>query len=223
MKRLAVSFLMIFLLTISAVYASDFTISTDKTTDYPFYATHTDYITVTINNPLQEDWFTVTALGVPTDWVTAEQSIVKIPAMSSGMVRLVVSPSKDARPNIYKYFLKVTRLSTGSVQQEELLINVVQVTSAIVKDLSLSCRSCMGSVNVSGTVINVGSKPLTLSLAFNYGDRQNGFDVGTLAVDGERDFDKALDLEGMSPGTYSVDVSLIDNERHSQVRGEHVV
>lgn len=213
MKKALVSFFILFLLTVPSVLAADFSIGMDKTPDSPFYATKTDYITLTINNPLQEDWFTVSVVGVPKDWVTIDtsSSIIKIPGASSGSVKIKVSPSRDAIPNIYQYFLKVTRLSSKDYVETPLLINVVQVTSAILSDISTSCTSCIDSVDVSGKIINVGSKTLDLSLVFKYDDTQKTLAVGKVDSNEKKDFQTTLDLKGMNPDTYGIGITLVDN------------
>lgn len=210
MKKLIISFFIMFSFLFQAVYASDFSMSVDKSTDYPFYATKTDYITVIINNPLSEDWFTLSVIGVPSEWINAEQSLLRIPGMGSGSFRISIKPSRDAIPGIYRYFLKVTRVSSDDSEEQDLLVNIVQITSAILKDVSLSCNNCIDNVNVSGKVLNVGSKPLDLSLVFKYADRQKTVNIGKLDSNDKRDFQTSLDLKDIEPKNYNVDVMLID-------------
>lgn len=210
MKKLTISFLIMFSLLFQAVYAADFSINVDKGADYPFYATRTDYITVTINNPLSEDLFTIAVIGVPSEWINVESSILKVPGSGSGSIRIAVKPSRDAIPNIYRYFLKVSRVSSSDYEEQGLLLNIVQITSAILKDVSLSCTSCIDNVIVSGEVLNVGSKPLDLSLIFKYADIQKTVNVGKLDSNEQRKFETILDLKDMKPMSYDVDVLLVD-------------
>ena len=210
MKKLMISFLIMFSLLFQAVYAADFSISVDKSADYPFYATKTDYITLTINNPLSKDLFTISVIGVPSEWINAESSILEVPGSGSGFVRIAVKPSRDAIPSIYRYFLKVSRVSSGNYEEKDLLLNIVQITSAIIKDVSLSCTSCIDNVIVSGEVLNVGSKPLDLSLIFKYADIQKTVNIGKLDSNEQRDFETSFDLKDMSPMNYDVDILLVD-------------
>ena len=210
MKKLFISFLVTFTLLLQIAFAADFSINVDKKTDYPFYATKTDYITLTINNPSNEDWFTISLIGVPKEWVTAQNSIIKVPRMGSNSVKIEVSPDKVAIPNIYQYFLKVTRISSGDELEKTLLLNIVQVTSAIMKDISLSCKTCLDKVDISGKVINVGSRDLDLALVLKYANQQKTIALGKLYYGEKRDFQTSIDLKDMEPKDYDVDIILID-------------
>jgi len=209
MKKLLISFLIVFLLLLQITFAADFSINIDKKPDDPFYATKTDFITLTINNPLPEDWFTISVIGVPQDWVTAETSLLKVP-MGSNSMQIQVRPPRDAIPNIYQYFLKVTRISSGDAVEKNLLINIVQITSAILKDISLSCKSCLDEVDVSGKVINVGSRTLDLALVLKYANQQKTVNIGKLDVNEKREFQTSLDLKNMEPKDYNIDIILLD-------------
>jgi hypothetical protein len=211
MKKLLISFLIAFPLLLQIGFAADFSISIDKSTDYPFYATKTDYITLTINNPLPEDWFTISVIGVPQDWVTAKESLLKVPSMGSNSIQIEVKPSRDAIPNIYQYFLKVTRVGSRDEIEKPLLINIVQVTSAILKDVSLSCTTCLDKVDVSGKAINVGSRILDLALVLKYANQQKAVSIGKLDVGEKKEFQTSLDLRDMEPKDYDVEITLIDS------------
>lgn len=213
MKRVLIPFIL-FLFIIPSVLATDFSINLDVKQEY--FATKTDYVSLTVNNPLStlpEDWFTISVVGVPKEWVTVDMasSLLKVPGMGSGVVQIKVNPSRDAIPNIYQYFLKVTRVSSRDVIEKPLLINVVQVTSAILKDVSTSCTSCIDSVDVSGKIINVGSRTLDLSLVFKYGNVQKTVAIGKVDSSGNRDFQTTLDLKDMNPDNYNLDIILVDN------------
>jgi len=208
MKKLLFSFLIVFSLLFQMAYAADFSINVDMKPEY--YATKTDYITLTINNPLYEDWFTISVIGVPQEWVTSEKYILRVPAGGSDTTLIDVKPSRDAIPFIYQYFLKVTRVSSGDELEKSLLVNVVQVTSAILKDVSLSCKTCLDKVDVSGEVINVGSKNLDLALVLKYANQQKTVSLGKLDVGERREFQTSLDLKDMEPKDYDVDIILVD-------------
>jgi len=208
MKKVLLSFLIVFLILVQVVFAQDFSIDVDMKPEY--LATKTDYITLTINNPSYEDWFTINVLGVPQEWVLSEASLFRVPTFGSDKVLIKVSPSRDALPNIYQYFLKVVRVSTESTIEKSLLINVKQVTSAILKDVSLSCASCLDEVEVSGAVYNVGSKTVDVNLIIKIGNRQKTLNIGGIAITDMREFKETFSLEDMNPGSYNVDLNLVD-------------
>ena len=210
MKKLLFSFLIAFSLLLQLTLAADFSIDVDKKADYAFYATKTDYIKLTINNPLSEDWFTIALLGMPKEWVTQEEGVLKVPSGSSNFILIKVNPSRDALPNIYQYFLKVSGVSSGDYVEMPLLVNVVQITSAIMKDVSLSCKTCIDRVDVSGKIINVGSRNLNLALILKYGDQEKTVSLGKLDTGEKRDFTASLDLKDMDPKSYNIDIILID-------------
>jgi hypothetical protein len=68
----------------------------------------------------------------------------------------------------------------------------------------------LDKVDVSGKVINVGSRNLDISLVFKYGDRQKTVNIGKLGANENRDFQTTLDLKDLSPKDYNVDVLLVD-------------
>jgi hypothetical protein len=210
MKKLLFSFLIAFSLLLQLTLAADFSIDVDKKADYVFYATKTDYIKLTISNPLSEDWFTIALLGMPKEWVTPEEGVLKVPSEGSNFILIKVNPSRDALPNIYQYFLKVSRVSSGDYVEMPLLVNIVQITSAIMKDVSLSCKTCIDRVDVTGEIINVGSRNLDLALVLKYGDQQKTVSLGKLDTGEKRDFTTSLDLKDMDPKSYNIDIILID-------------
>jgi len=210
MKISILSFLLVSLVLTQIAFAQDFSIGLEIKEEY--LATHTDYVKLTISNPLQEDWFTIAVVGFPQEWVVAKESLLRVPTAGSGEVLIEVKPARDALPNIYQYFLKVTRPSTVSELERSLLINVKQITSAILKDISLSCETCLDEVTVSGTVHNVGSKLLTnLAITAKTANQQKTFPVERLGVLENKEFEITFSLEDMSPGDYNIDFNLIDD------------
>jgi hypothetical protein len=215
MKKLLIPFLISTLLLFQVALASDFSVSVDKDANYKFYAGMTDYVTLTISNQGQKGLFSVAIFGVPSEWVMPENqnSLMEIPSMSIGVTRIKVSPSRDAVPNVYKYYYKINRVgSSDSVSGEDskLLINVVQTTSAILKDVSLSCTVCTAKVDVSGKVMVFGAKPLDLTLVLKYGNFQKSVNIGSVDYTEIKDFETSLDLTDMTPNDYTLSTSLID-------------
>jgi len=209
MKRLVFSFLFSFLIFSSITLAQDFSIDLDIK-DY-YIATHTDYITLRINNPSYEDWFSISFIG-SEDWVQAETFSLRVPTAGSGETRIKVEPPKDVVPLLYpyQYFLKIKRISTGSVLEQSLLIRIKQITNAIIKDFKLSCSECTDKVDVSGTVYNVGSNPIDLSIVFKVGEQIKTLHIGWVNIFGKQDFQTSFSLEGWKPGDYTVEAELID-------------
>jgi hypothetical protein len=194
-------------------FAQDFTVSLDVKPEY--YATKTDYIKLTINNPSESDWFTIVVMGFPQEWVTTQTSILQVPAIGSNSMLIEVKPARDVLPGMFQYFLKVKSVNTGSEFEKNLLINIQQVTSAILKDVALSCETCIDNVDVSGTVYNVGSKDLDLTLVIKVADQQKIFSIGKLNVRDKKEFKTSFSLKDMSPGSYVMEFNLIDIEGKS--------
>jgi len=196
------------------VIAQDFSI--DLKIDEYYLAGRTAEIELTINNPiLREEWFTISVVGFPQEWVTAEESLLRVSPGGSGLVKIFVKPPKDVAPFIYQYFLKVTRVSTDSEIEKELLLDIRQVTSAIIKDLELSCEECLEEVIASGTILNVGSRTLDLTLIAKSGNQQKTIYIGKLDVLEKMSFETTFSLKDWLPGDYSFDLNLIDDVGNS--------
>ena len=208
MKRFLLSFLLVSLFLAQGVLAEDFSITVQQNPDY--YASMEDYITVTIYNPMFEDWFTTSIFGFPQEWADAEETLLRVPGAGFGTVNIKIFPSKDALPGIYQYFLKITRPSTDSVVEKPILLNVKQVTSAIIKDVSLSCLSCLEKVDVTGSVYNVGSQKVDVALVVKVGNVQKTIDIGKIAITDHRDFELSFPLEDVEPKGYEVELTLVD-------------
>ncbi len=211
MKKIVLSFLLTFLILSPITFAQDFSIDLDVKDFY--VATHTDYITLKINNPMFEDWFSIGLIG-PEDWVEAETFSLRVSTGGSEETRIKVEPPKDVVPLLYpyQYFLKIKRISTGSVLEKSILLKIKQITNAIIKDFKLSCSECIDKVDVSGTVYNVGSNPIDLSIIFKLGDQTKTLHIGFVNVFGKEEFETSFSLVGWKPGDYTVEAKLIDVE-----------
>jgi hypothetical protein len=214
MKRLILSFLAVTLVLTQMAFAQDFSISIEPSDlqHHDFFASHTEYITLTINNPMPEDWFNIIVFGFPQEWVFAKEFSLKVPSHGSNSVLIEVSPPRDAIPDEKEYLVKVTRRSTWSILEETMRINVKQVTSAILKDISLSCETCSDEIIVSGDVYNVGSKLLTnLAVVAKLSNQQKTFPIDRLGVLESKDFALSFSLDDMSPGDYDIDFNLVND------------
>ncbi len=208
MKRIIFVLTTLFLIS-NIVYAQDFSINLNIKPQY--LAGRTDYVTVKINNPLPEDWFVISLIG-PEKWIYTETSLLRVPSAGSNEFRIVVQPPKDVvpPPYPYQYFLKVKRVSTDSVLEKSILIKIVQTTSAILKDVSLSCETCLDKVSISGRVYNVGSKTLDLSVVIKVGEIRKTISIGKLHPFENKPFETTISLQNMEPKDYEVIINLID-------------
>ncbi len=209
MKNFLLSFLFISLFLSQVVLAQDFSITVDQEPEY--YANKEDYLNVIIYNPLFEDWFTISIFGFPQDWAVVEETLLKISSNGYGVVNVKVNPSKDALPGVYQYFLKVTRTTTNSEIEQPVLLTVKQVTSAILKDVHLSCTSCLDKLDVGGTVYNVGSKRVDVVLVAKVGNVQKTIDIGRIAITDKREFELSFSLKDFEPMQYNLELSVIDS------------
>jgi len=209
MKKLVTSFLLAFLTFSTIAMAQDFSINLDVK-DY-YIATHTDFITLKINNPLPMDWFSISLIG-PENWVETETSLLRVPSYGSEVMKIKVEPPKDVVPMLYpyQYFLKISRVGTDSVLEQSILVRVKQITNAIIKDFKLSCTECVDNIDISGTVYNVGSNPIDLSIIFKIGDQMKTVSIGFVNIYGKRDFQTSFSLKDMKPGEYKVEAKLVD-------------
>ncbi|MFQ6020526.1 MAG: hypothetical protein ACE5J4_00705 [Candidatus Aenigmatarchaeota archaeon] len=209
MKKIIFTFLIIFLFSIILVKAQDFTISLDV--DKEYYAGRTGIITLNINNPGPEQWFEVSVVGVPLEWVSPEYpGLIKIPASGSGSMNIYVKPAKDATSATYQYTLKITKSNTNEYLEEDFLIYVKQVTDAIVKDFSLSCISCKDKLTVSGTVENIGTRDLDLNVKLTMFDKEKIIPIGILEPYDTEYFQETYSLKDMEPHNYTVEVKVLD-------------
>ncbi len=214
MKLLILTFLVVFLTMQAVGLATDFSINT--TVDEKYFAGRTGLITLTITNPfLYADWFTVSALGVPQEWVAVENTTIKVFGDSSQNINIFVRPSKDATPFIYKYILRVSRVSISSAIEKELLIDVRQITSAIIRDFSTSCETCADQVTVSGTVQNVGTRLLNMTLDIKVAGQEQRIPIKEFSIQSQKPFEITFSLAGLSPNTYNAEVKLIDDTNNA--------
>lgn len=215
MKKVFLTFLFISMIMVQGVLAQDFSINYEDSMQKEYFATRIDYLSVKINNPLPESWFSTTIFGVPEEWVEVQEPLLRVPGYGTGVVLLKVEPSRDALPGIYQYFLKVERISTHSVIEQPILLNVRQVTSAIIKDVSFSCQKCMEKIDVSGSVYNVGSKKVDLVVVLKLAHMQKTINIGRISITDSKDFEASFYLEYLEPEDYNIEIELIDASGNS--------
>lgn len=210
MKILTLSFLVMFLILAISVRAQNFDITANVQDEYLAGRTYT--LNVIINNSGPDDWYSVSVLGTPPGWLSPESPSIRVSGGSSTTFKIFVQPSRDATPKTYNYVLTLTSTTTGEQVQKQLLINVQQVTSAVIKDFNVSCTSCQDSIVISGTVENVGTQPLDLDLLLTLGSEQRVVPIGTVSVLKQKQFEESIILGNFQPGNYVLDVKLRSEE-----------
>jgi hypothetical protein len=211
MKKLMLVVFLSFLMLIPGVLAATFTVDVSKESEY--LANRITKLTVIVNNYGPEDWFSVSVFGFPNEWISPSTPSIKVPFNGQGELSVDVHPSKDAAPTLYNYVVTMTRASDGEYVQKEFLIAVKQIYSSIIKDLKLSCFTCGNSIDVTGTVENVGTQPLDLTLEVSLLNDKRTIDIGTLDILKERGFTETFSLKDFSAGTYTISARLLSGDR----------
>lgn len=189
-----------------AAYAEDFTIAVQEQEEYLAGKIYTLPLTITNSGP--EEWFSISILGVPSDWMSVSSQSLKVNQSSSGTTNIIFAIPKTAKPSFYTYLLSVKRTSTGEVQQKQLLTWVRQISSVIVSDLKLSCTDCLERLDISGTVDNVGTRDQFINLKLTLNGKEKVHEIGTLNATDSKSFEDTFLLDGMQPGDYVVGVEL---------------
>jgi len=195
------------------VAAADF--SVNVTEPVTIYAGNTTNFSVIITNGGADDWFSVTAIGTYSSWISVGKQNVFIPYGSSASSTLLVTPVADALQNKYEYSIIVSRASDSSKVEKEVFVNVLQSNAIIVTDSSLSCSECKPgeTVTASITLRNSGSRPLNnLKLVFALGDRTKIISISSLDFGVLKEFSSEFILDSMAaPGQYAVDAKVMQD------------
>lgn len=188
----------------------------------PINAGDTKDFTLTIQNSGSEEWFTISVLGTRQDWMSLETSAIKVPANSSASVKGSVTPASDAFSATYSFNLIVAGVTGGQKIEKEVLVPVVQKTSAIIKNFALSCNEAAKQVNckpsetvtISGDVINIGttvldSLKLNLLIKTPTAEIKKTLSMGTLDLHATKGFVTDFSLgKYQEPGDYFVTAQL---------------
>ncbi len=212
MKRLIPFLLAVLIVLPIAAYAQDFSLTIEDEDEY--LAGKTYDLNLTIDNSGPEEWFSISLLGVPSDWMSTSTTSLKVDQGSSGTMRLILSSPKDSKPGFYSYLLTVTRPSTEAKVQRQLLVWIRQISSALVTDVELSCRQCLDSVIVSGFVDNIGTVDQELTLNVRMNDQEFTHDLGLLNVSDKISFEDTFSLADMMPDNYSIEFELKNKSGH---------
>jgi len=193
--------------------AADF--SVNVTQPATLYAGNTTNFSVIITNGGADDWFSVSALGTYSSWISIKEQSIFISSGSIASSALSVSPIADALQNKYEYSIIVSRASDSSKIEKEVFVNVLQSNAVIVKDASLSCGECKPgeSVTTSITLRNSGSRPLNnLKLVLTLGDRTKIISISSLDFGVLKEFSSEFILDSnAAPGQYAVDAKVLQD------------
>ncbi|MFZ3078010.1 MAG: hypothetical protein WA139_06150 [Candidatus Aenigmatarchaeota archaeon] len=193
--------------------AADF--SVNVTEPDTLYAGNITNFSVIITNTGADDWFSVSAIGTYSSWISIGKQSVFIPSGSSASSELLVSPIADALQNKYEYSVIVSRASDSSKVEKEIFVNVLQSNAIIVTDSSLSCGECKPgeTVTASITLRNSGSKPLgNLKLVLTLGDRTKIISISSLDFGVLKEFTSEFILDSnAAPGQYAVDAKVMQD------------
>lgn len=227
MKRI-LFFLMvlaIFSFSVNAAAAADF--SVNVTQPQNVYAGNTTNFSVIITNSGADDWFSLAAIGTYTSWISAESQNVFVASGSSVSATFWATPVADALPTNYEYSIIVSKAGTGERIEKSVFVPVLQSTSVIMKDFSLSCSECRPgeTVTVSVTLRNIGSKPISnMKLVFSLGDRTKIIPVTSLDFGMLKSFSTDFIIDNMAaPGKYSIEAKLMQDTVLAQKSAQFTV
>src|SRR3989344_4251471 len=196
------------LLVIQPVAAADFSISVEGAKE--FLAGRSYTLDMKITNAGKEDWFSISAVGVPSAWITIDSSAVKVAQGQIATPKVSFLPGKDARPGVYNYDFSITRSSDGAVAKTQFAANILQVTSVIVTNLSVSCITCLNEITVGGTVENVGTRNVNTILKLSIGIDGKTLAYGEMQPFDTKEFSQSFDLAGVKPADYYLLVQVAD-------------
>ena len=215
MKRFYLALLMGGLLLPCLVAAQMAPVGVGMTIDEPeFYPAGQDsIINLTITNNDIDAWVTLSIIGVPSSWLSADTAIVKVNQGETRTIPIHASIPAGTEPAHYAYDITVTRSGDGSKMQDQVVVNVVQKVEAIITELDTSCFQCSEEITVSGMVKNIGTQPVALVVNVAFGSEFKMIDMGTVATSGEKRFTETFDLVDREPGEYDLIVDLMADNR----------
>lgn len=189
--------------------------SVDASEPATIYAGNTTNFSAIITNSGAGDWFSIAVIGTYNSWVAVGAQNLFVPSGSSASSNILVTPVADAYPNKYEYSLIVSRASDNSRVEKKVYVNVLQSSSVIISESSLSCGECMPgeSVTVSVALKNIGSRPLAnMKLVFTMGDRTKAMTVSSLNFGAVKSFSTDFSLDPLTvPGDYRIEAKLMQD------------
>lgn len=193
--------------------ASDFITSIDVEDVY--LAGRESAMTVSIKNNGPTEWFSVSIIGLPADWLALDTTsgLFKIESGETYTIDIVVSPGKDAIPLTYEYFINVQNTRTNEVIEQRVLIPVKQVTDVIITNFETSCIECNKEVTVSGEINNVGTRDMPVTLTVTFMDHVEILEIDELKAMEQEPFSYTYDLENLNPDTYEITGEIVGNNK----------
>jgi len=205
MKKLLPFILLAFLLVSNIAFAEEFTVEVEK--DDIYFAGRLGTAEVFITNSGATAWFSTSIIGMPNDWLTTPEitsGLLKVKQGETYTFTINVEPNKNANAALYEYTLTVRNTDTDELVKEQVLILVKQVTTAVIKNLELSCTSCEEDIIISGDIENIGTQKTDYSLILSIGEDKKEISANGVKVWEERNFKESFSLHGLKPDNYEI-------------------
>lgn len=209
-------FLMLVFSLFAAYPASAADFSINVTQPETIYAGNITNFSVLVTNSGINDWFSIAAIGTYSSWIAIGEQNIYVPSGSSASSTLQIEPVSDAMPNKYEYSIIVSRASDNSKNVEKnIFVNVLQSSSVIIKDSSLSCTECKPGdmVTASASIKNIGSKQLNnMKVVFTFGDRTKVMPVASIDSGTVKAFSTDFFIDQTAaPGQYKIEAKVMQD------------
>ncbi len=214
MKYFLLPLLAFSLLTAYPAIATDF--SVNVTEPETIYAGNITNFSVQVTNSGINDWFSIAAIGTYSSWIMIGDQNIYVPSGESASSTLRIEPVPDAMPNKYEYSIIVSRASDSSSKLEkDVFVNVLQSSSVIIKDSSLSCTECNPGdmITASASIKNIGSRQLNnMKVVFTFGDRTKVMPVSSIDSGTVKAFSTDFSVDQMAaPGQYKIEAKVMQD------------
>lgn len=207
------SSLFVFLILAQCVFAASFT--ADVKSDTTYMAGREGSMTLTLTNSGPTDWFSVSIIGLPSSWLNLDTSsgLFRVESGKSTTVNIAVNPGKDAIPLTYEYFITMKSTTTNELVEKRVLVTVRQVTDVIISDFKLSCEKCASEVIVSGSIYNIGTRDVPVTLTLTFENDVRTMDISELKILTEETFSETFELGDFNPSMYNVEGKLTSENK----------
>lgn len=211
------------LLAIGSPALAAFTVSVDAPEE--MFAGDTASVTITIQNSGAETFFSASQiLAAPpaNTWASVEgASAIGVPMGGTGMIKVKLTPSIDAKPTSYSFTITISEQGTSESREGSWSTTMRQrVAAGLIREFNLTCTSCTGNkIGVTAVVENIGTAPLTaVKLPVNVAGKELALDVGDLPLGGKKTLSGELDLSGLKPGDYQAKAQLTSGDTNLDAR-----
>jgi predicted RNA-binding protein with PUA domain len=103
--------------------------------------------------------------------------------------------------------------TTNEGVDERVLVTVRQVTDVIISGFKLSCEKCAGEVTASGSIYNIGTRDVPVTLTLTSGSDVRTMDISELKVLTEETFSETFELGDFDPATYTVEGKIVSENK----------